>query len=712
MEKSTKRGFTILELMIVVAIISIIAALLVPKALGATNSAKIVGIEYNAELLNSTVTARYTTLYNKVGTEEEILDIIYADINTNPEFTEMKNPYNKNMIGVGLIKGATFVDSNKAAYIFTDIPDKATIPIGVVYTVVKNQQIASSYSGSLTDIKMKSILPVIFGGVIPGDITDVPGGGWDTDNSGGGGSTITPTPPSTGTPSTGGITDDTIDRYFAKQLALQLSDFATYKGDWAATASTAGATGLVFANYIGTAFEPYKNLATIEDVYSSTGAMDLVANSSMAVDAIIASTAAQNALVLSSTASNKIVASSLAIDKVASNGILIGKIAKSAISMKELVENAYSINKLTLEGTGGGTYAAIDMFLNSEIAMEYIANSPTAMSMIAKNIYFVSRVSSTVSTMALDKLIASSIAMEAIINSGASVYYLFNTDANTTKWFSRIAISRPALGVLFNSPIIAERAISTSTTYQYLYNSPLAVTELITSNISAPIVLNSSSYTIYMISNKTALATILGSDILLNKIRDTSNGISTIMGTSSALTTIASTPEYIDKVVSTDYLFKELTMTTLNMSSTLYKNLMLRLTTDPQTLIKLMNLKAVGAGMGYGLTYYRTEILSTLADTTYFAKEINFRIGNGTSQVYHGINTASIYVPISCSDDGDTDMYVYNIGPDGLYAGIQAGMASHGGTATMTSGVTLGGVFVKGVGSSVGYITFDIYTLK
>jgi hypothetical protein len=102
----------------------------------------------------------------------------------------------------------------------------------------------------------------------------------------------------------------------------------------------------------------------------------------------------------------------------------------------------------------------------------------------------------------------------------------------------------------------------------------------------------------------------------------------------------------------------------------------------------------------------RSTLLTTLADGSKFSKT-TVNVGNGAGTFDHGLNTNTIYIPTACYDDGDTDHTVY-YGADTSKSVVS--IARHGGTLSVTSGVSLRGVRVVGSGSSVGYVTFNVYT--
>jgi hypothetical protein len=102
----------------------------------------------------------------------------------------------------------------------------------------------------------------------------------------------------------------------------------------------------------------------------------------------------------------------------------------------------------------------------------------------------------------------------------------------------------------------------------------------------------------------------------------------------------------------------------------------------------------------------RSTLLTTLADDSKFSKT-TVNVGNGAGTFDHGLNTNTIYIPTACYDDRDTDYTVY-YGADTSKSVVS--IARHSDTVSVTSGVSLRGVRVVGSSSSVGYVTFDVYT--
>jgi len=116
---------------------------------------------------------------------------------------------------------------------------------------------------------------------------------------------------------------------------------------------------------------------------------------------------------------------------------------------------------------------------------------------------------------------------------------------------------------------------------------------------------------------------------------------------------------------------------------------------------------ASGAVAGV-ISTYRLQLVSMLEDSNSGFSKQTTNIGNGSGTFENGGNTTSIYVPISCYDDGDTDYVVQSLLPSpGAYQ--VCSIPKHSGITNITTGVTLKGARVVGSGSSIGYVTFNVY---
>lgn len=139
-----KKAFTMIELMVVVAIVAVLSIVLLPKATQAMAKAKVTGVDKNQQFLEGMVRATLDKHYYSAPTAEEVVQRTYTQLSKNEEVANLTNPFDKTRKGIGLIEGSTFTDTNKAAYIFTDTPNTETLPEGTVYVVVKDGEVVST----------------------------------------------------------------------------------------------------------------------------------------------------------------------------------------------------------------------------------------------------------------------------------------------------------------------------------------------------------------------------------------------------------------------------------------------------------------------------------------------------------------------------------------------------------------------------------------
>lgn len=139
-----KKAFTMIELMVVVAIVAVLSIVLLPKATQAMAKAKQTGTDKNQQFLEGMVRTTLDKHYYSAPTAEEVVQRTYTQLSKNEEVVNLTNPFDKTRKGIGLIEGDTFTDTNKAAYIFTDTPNLETLPDGTAYVLVKDARLVSN----------------------------------------------------------------------------------------------------------------------------------------------------------------------------------------------------------------------------------------------------------------------------------------------------------------------------------------------------------------------------------------------------------------------------------------------------------------------------------------------------------------------------------------------------------------------------------------
>ena len=139
---------------------------------------------------------------------------------------------------------------------------------------------------------------------------------------------------------------------------------AAQAGDSFAVSDNIGITGRVLWRLIGAAFEPHRNLATMNAVAASTAAMNAVVASATAMNAVATSATAMNAIWASSTAWNIVRASNMAVGKfaagragqnaalfadmnaVAASTTAMDAVAASATAMNAVAASAVALNRI------------------------------------------------------------------------------------------------------------------------------------------------------------------------------------------------------------------------------------------------------------------------------------------------------------------------------------------------------------------------------
>lgn len=138
-----EKGFTLIELWIVLAIVIVLAMVIVPSTMGLHKKAKQTGVEHNKRLIEMYASIEYEKTDLTDISNTAIAGTVFNNLSKNTDVNTMVNPLNKQQKGIGYINGTTYDNSNKAAYVFTDNPVVAGIPEGVVFVVIKNGIVTS-----------------------------------------------------------------------------------------------------------------------------------------------------------------------------------------------------------------------------------------------------------------------------------------------------------------------------------------------------------------------------------------------------------------------------------------------------------------------------------------------------------------------------------------------------------------------------------------
>ncbi len=102
----------------------------------------------------------------------------------------------------------------------------------------------------------------------------------------------------------------------------------------------------------------------------------------------------------------------------------------------------------------------------------------------------------------------------------------------------------------------------------------------------------------------------------------------------------------------------------------------------------------------------RTTVAATLTNGTNYFTKTTKTIGNGAGSWDDGAGTNTYYLPVACSDDGDTDFAIFDL----LKQAARLSLPKHSGISPLTVSLCMRGARTVGTGSSVGNVVYDVYT--
>lgn len=113
-KRRREEGFTLIELMIVIAVIGILAVVLVPKMAGIKTSAKATGVETNVKSVQVYVVANMDKWINSGYTNANMATAIYANFSSD---NALKNPFSgltdiKSSVGGVQLDNSTAISSS------------------------------------------------------------------------------------------------------------------------------------------------------------------------------------------------------------------------------------------------------------------------------------------------------------------------------------------------------------------------------------------------------------------------------------------------------------------------------------------------------------------------------------------------------------------------------------------------------------------------
>lgn len=159
MNRKKDGGFTLIELMIVIAVIGILAVVLVPRMTSARDSAKAAGVTTNAKSVEAFVVANIDRWALETTPETVAIAAIKAEFESGA--SAISNPFTAKTGSVSAAAGSDPVDNEGALSVATD-PFES---LGVVTVAVPNGLTGgitiTAYGNGIdtTDIVYKNIIP-------------------------------------------------------------------------------------------------------------------------------------------------------------------------------------------------------------------------------------------------------------------------------------------------------------------------------------------------------------------------------------------------------------------------------------------------------------------------------------------------------------------------------------------------------------------------
>lgn len=101
----------------------------------------------NRKVFTITLKEQYKNSLDSVGiindteTENASIKKTFEMLSPNIPLKYQVNAYNDKQTGIGFIDGSEYDNTNKAMYLFTEEPNKETIPYGILYTIIKDNTI-------------------------------------------------------------------------------------------------------------------------------------------------------------------------------------------------------------------------------------------------------------------------------------------------------------------------------------------------------------------------------------------------------------------------------------------------------------------------------------------------------------------------------------------------------------------------------------------
>ncbi|WP_131009468.1 phage tail protein [Clostridioides difficile] len=473
-----------------------------------------------------------------------------------------------------------------------------------------------------------------------------------------------------------------------------------------------------------------ESLATIDDILANTEATNAILNNSNAIVALTMCESSMDAVVASSNAMDllgqyilKVTTEPAVIRAILENNVIREAIINSTEAMTQIAINADSIIEIlkNLEAVKllQGNSQTLEIILtNEDIAKEIfpeIISLKTLISTInsctiaignniesAKNTInsityknqifpFLSEIKENYEEMEnIKNLTVENVPYTLdIINNIINNLSIMRVITQNTLCINSIISNSHAMNAVANSANAVMAFCENLAGLKAIFNNTTARNAILNSSTAMPVIVNDARAISMLANNNTYFNAISNNSTAMTYVVNSSTAMSYVADSSTAMSCIVNTPSAINKVINSSVA-------------------MGKVATTGRALREMCKVESVSVAIAEKMqTYHRTSVVSALNNSSLFSKT-TVNVGNGSATVNDGLNTNTIYIPMSCYDDGDTSFTAYYGCKDSLV--VVPEIAKHKGDVTITSGVSFRGVRVTGSGSSVGYITFDKYT--
>ncbi|MCT4566122.1 MAG: hypothetical protein N4A68_17660 [Maledivibacter sp.] len=230
-----------------------------------------------------------------------------------------------------------------------------------------------------------------------------------------------------------------------------------------------------------------------------------------------------------------------------------------------------------------------------------------------------------------------------------------------------------------------------------------AMTEIAASQLAMEEIAKSSTAMNAVAKSSTAMNAVAGSSTAMNAVAGSSTAMNVVAGSSTAMNIFFGSQYYVGKGIATY----------AGLSHSIFDSLSsISAVAGSAIAIKAIVMSSTASKIvANSIQNYRSKLISTLDNgTQYFSKHSNYEINFNANTIDRELNTNTIYIPIQCYDDSDTNCYLY-YGADTSKRICY--IIRHSGWTNINSGVSFRGVRVQGSGTADNnYVKFNKYTVK